>query len=205
MAVLAEEFEVTPRLEELGLSKAELVDAVRAAVGARRTSTDFHPASAGGLLSWIAGTAHLRRLFVPRGWEICRRENIESIFNPATQIKVIFQNAEHAGDPIFDPIATSKKGAGSARAVESGQYELFPVIRDRELAEINAPTWCLFVFAEGNDVRAELSCPRAIVAEQYEGFHERILLIQKGEWETSDPLVDDVPPIEFEVPVSRKT
>ncbi|MDP2260798.1 MAG: hypothetical protein Q8J89_13895 [Caulobacter sp.] len=205
MTVLAHELEVVSRLEALGLSKAELLDIVRAAVGARRTSTGFHPASAGGLLSWIAGTAHLRRLYVPQGWEICRRENIESIFNPVAQIKVIFQNADHAGDPIGDPLATSKKGAGSARAVESGQYELFPSIREQELAEINAPTWCLFVYAEGKDVRAELSCPRAIVDEQYNGFHERILLVQKGEWETPDPLADEVPPIEFEAPVSRKT
>ena len=204
MAVLAEDAKVLPRLEELGVTKAELLDVVRVAVGAKRAATDFHPASAGGLLSWISGTAHLRRTYVPQGWEICRRENIESIFNPRAKIKVIFQNAEQAGDPLADPIAASKKGAGSARAVESGQYELFPAIRERELDEINAPTWCVFVFSEGADVRAEFSCPKAIVDEQFHGFHERIILLRKGEWDTPDPLVDHVPPIEFEVPVSRK-
>ena len=114
MAVLAEDFEVIPRLEQLGLAKAALLDVVRAAVGGRRNSTGFHPLSAGGLLSWIEGTAHLRRVFVPQGWEICRRDNIESIFSPEIGIKVVFQNAERAGDPLHDPIATSKKGAGSA-------------------------------------------------------------------------------------------
>lgn len=203
MVVLAQETQVLPRLEQLGLSKLELLDVVRAAVGARRTTTDFHPASAGGLLSWIAGTTHLRRVFIPQGWEISRRENIESIFNPTTKIKVIFQNADRAGDPIADPIASSRKGAGSARAVESGQYELFPSIRQRELAEVSAPTWCLFVYVDGSDVLAEFSCPRAIIDEQFDGFHERILLVQKGEWE-APVMVDDVPPIEFEVPVSRK-
>jgi hypothetical protein len=202
--ILAREEEVGSRLEELGVSRADLLHVVQAAVGARRSATGFHPASAGGLLSWIEGTAQLRRMFVPQGWEVCRRENIESIFNPATKIKVIFQNAEQAGDPVSDPVAASKKGAGSARAVESGQYELFPAIREREVAEVNAPTWCLFVYVDGDDVRAEFSCPRAIIDEQFDGFHERILLLQRGEWATSDPLVDHVPPMEFEVPVSRK-
>ena len=203
MIVLAHESEVLPRLEQLGLSRVELLDVVRAAVGARRTSTGFHPASAGGLLSWISGTAHLRRVFVPKGWEISRLENVEAIFNPSTKIKVIFQNADRAGNPLADPIASSKKGAGSARAVESGQYELFPTIRQRELAEENAPTWCLFVYVDEDDIRAEFSCPRSIVDEQFKGFHERILLVQKGEWEAPD-MVDAVPPMEFEVSVSRK-
>lgn len=204
MAVLAENIEVRSRLKELGITRADLLDVVRAAVGARRSASSFHPASAGGLLSWIEGTAQLRRIFLPQGWELCRRENVESIYNPTTKIKVVFQNAEHAGDPVSDPVAASKKGAGSARAVESGQYELFPSIREREVAEINAPTWCLFVYADGGDIRAEFSCPRAIIDEQFYGFHERILLVQRGDWEMPDPLLDEIPPMEFEVPVSRK-
>ncbi len=204
MPVLAEEFEVVPRLEQLGLTKHELLDVVRAAVGARRNATPFHPLSAGGLLAWIAGTAHLRRVFTARGWEICRRDNIEAIFNSETGIKIIYQNADRAGDPLFDPVASSKKGAGAARAVELGQYELFPEVREREVVEITAPTWCLFVYADGQDVRAELSCPQAINDEQFDGFHERILLIQKGEWDSPDALADDTPSIDFEVSVTRK-
>lgn len=203
MAVVAQEPQVLSRLEQLGLTKHELIDVVRAAVGARRNTSAFHPVSAGGLQSWIAGTTHLRRVFVPQGWEASRRDNIESIFNRDTKIKVIFQNADRAGDPVADPIASSKKGAGSARAVESGQYDLFPMLRQHELDEEQAPTWCLFVHVNGDDVCAELSCPRAIVDAQFDGFHERILLVQKNEWETPD-LVDESPPMEFEVPVSRK-
>ncbi|MEN3977198.1 hypothetical protein [Emcibacter sp. SYSU 3D8] len=205
MAVLAQEIEILPRLAHLGLSKAALLDVVRAAVGSRRNTTPFHPLSAGGQLSWIEGTAHLRRVFVPQGWEICRRDNIESIFNEAVGIKVIFQNADRAGDPLRDPIATSKKGAGSARAVELGQYDLFPEDKAREDVEITAAPWVLFVYADGDDVRAELSCPIAINDERYDGFHERILLVQKGEWDGPNPLADDgEPPVDYEVTISRK-
>ncbi|WP_372097534.1 hypothetical protein [Tistrella mobilis] len=204
MVVLAEEFEVAPRLEQLGLTKAELLEVVRAAVGARRNATAFHPLSAGGLFAYLAGTEHLRRVFVPQGWQICRRDNIESIFHTEIGIKIVYQNAERAGDPISDPVAVSKKGAGAARAVERGQYDLFPEVRELEVAEITAATWYLFVYAEGPDVRAELSCPAAIHDEHFDQFHERILLVQKGDWDSPDPLADNAPPVDFEVNVSRK-
>jgi len=205
VAVLAEEIEILPRLEQLGLSKAALLDVVRAAAGSRRNATPFHPLSAGGQFSWIEGTAQLRRVFVPHGWEICRRDNIESIFNEALGIKVVFQNADRAGDPLSDPIAISKKGAGSARAVERGQYDLFPEDKEKEAVEITAVPWMLFVSVAGDDVRAELSCPIAINDQRYDGFHERILLVQKGEWGDPNPLAkDDGPPADYEVTVSRK-
>jgi hypothetical protein len=205
VAVLAEEYEIVPRLAQLGLRRDLLLDVVEAAVGGRRNAMGYHPLSAGGLLSWIQGTGQLRRIFLERGWEICRRDNIESIFNPEVGIKVVFQNADRAGDPVFDPIATSRKGAGSARAIELGQYELWPEVKQREVVEVTATTWMLFVFADGDDVRAELSCPMAINDEHFDGFHERILLVEKGGWGTAVPVVeDDQPPTDYEVPVSRK-
>lgn len=205
MAVLAEDYEVVPRLAQLGLRRDLLLDVVRAAVGGRRSSTAFHPLSAGGLQSWIEGTAHLRRIFVPQGWEISRRDNIESIFHSEYGIKVVFQNAERAGDRLFDPVAVSRKGAGSARAIELGQFELWPEIREKEVAEVTAPTWVLFVFADGDDVRAELSCPMAINEDQFDGFHERILLVEKDGWDSTEPYIEeDEPPAEYDVTVSRK-
>lgn len=205
MPVLAQDYEVVPRLAQLGLRRDLLLDVVRASVGGRRNSTGFHPLSAGGLLSWIEGTGQLRRVFLPHGWEICRRDNIESIYNPEIGIKVVFQNAERAGDPLLDPIATSKKGAGSARAIELGQYELWPEEKAKEVAEVTATTWVLFVYADRDDVRSELSCPMAISEEQFDGFHERILLVMKSGWDATDPFADDdEPPADYEVTVSRK-
>lgn len=209
MTVLAEEFETAPRLAQLGMTTADLLDIVRVAVGARRNAVAFHPASAPGLLSWLEGTAQLRRVFLAKeGWELSRRDNIESVYNPQLGIKIIFQNAERAGDPIFEPMAANRKGAASARAVDLGQIELFPehrVEKEQTVAELNANVWILFVEAQGQNVRAEFSRPKAISDEQYAGFHERILLVQGGEWDTPDPLSDDgEPPADYEVTVSRK-
>ena len=205
MLVLAEDHEVVPRLAQLGLQRDRLLDVVAAAVGGRRNATGFHPLSAGGLLAWIEGTAQLRRVFLQQGWEACRRDNIESIFHPELGIKVVYQNAEQAGDPLYEPVAVSKKGAGSARAIELGQYELWPEVKAKEVAEITATTWVLFVRVEGDDVRAEISCPMAINEEQFDGFHERILLVGKDGWDGAMPRADDdEPPAVYEVPVTRR-
>jgi hypothetical protein len=142
---------------------------------------------------------------LPNGWDICRRDNIESIFHPKFGVKVVFQNAERAGDRLRDPIAASKKGAGAARAVELGQYELWPEAKAKEVAEVTATTWVLFVYADSDDVRAELSCPIAINEEQFDGFHERIILVENGGWDATEPLGDsDESPAEYDVLVSRK-
>lgn len=204
MPVLQDQVEVTSRLHELGLKKAELLDVVRAAVGGRRNATPFDPLSAGGQFAWIYGTRQLRAIYVPKGWKASRTDNIESVFDPVTGIKIIYQSAERAGDPLHDPLAISKKGAGAARGVELGQGELWPEMREPEVLEQMAANWYLFVYADGDDVRAELSYPIAIEGEQFFGFNERILLVQKGEWLGMDLQPDDQPLPEIEVNVTRK-
>ena len=119
-------------------------------------------------------------------------------------MKIIYQSAERAGDPIFDPLAISRKGAGAARAVEMGQGEFWPEMREREIGEWNAANWYLFVYADGDDVRAELSYPIAIEGDQFHGFNERILLVQKGEWQDVNIVPDDVPLPDFDVSVTQK-
>ncbi len=205
MPVLAEENEVVPRLEQLGLTKAILLEVIRAAVGARRNATPFHPVTTAGFNAWSEGTAHLRRILVSLGWRMSDRDNIASIYNAETETKIIFQNAERAGDVLNDPIANSRKGAGAARAVEQAQYDLFPEVRNRQIEEAQAKLWCLFVMAEGDDVRAELSRPIAINGEQYDEFHERIVLVRYGEWQGLDLSDDSEPPLDFDVTVSRKS
>ncbi|XYD06889.1 hypothetical protein R1A27_17080 [Methylobacterium sp. NMS12] len=204
MPVLAEENEVVPRLEQLGLSKAILLEVIRAAVGARRNATPFHPITTAGFNAWSEGTAHLRRILVSRGWRMGDKDNIASVYNAETDTKIIFQNAERAGDVLNDPIANSRKGAGAARAVERAQYDLFPETQIKEIEEARTKLWCLFVMAEGDDVRAELSRPIAINEEQYDEFHERIVLVQHGEWQGLDLSDDNEPPLDFDVTVSRK-
>ena len=204
MPVLKEDPEIRSRLEAFGVTREELLTVVGAAVGARRSASAMAPASAGGQLAYIRGTEQLRVVFLPKGWELTRTDNIEAVYHAESGTKIIYQNADRAGDPVADPLAASKKGTGSARAVENGQGDLFPEMIGEGLRELNAASWYLFVFAHADDIRAELSFPKAIEDDQFAGFHERILLVQKDEWDAMDLSPDERPVPEIEVTVRRK-
>jgi hypothetical protein len=204
MPVIAERFEVASRLERFDTNHDELLAIVELSVRARGDATPDDPASAAGWFAYSYGTRGLRNLFLAKGWELRRTDNIESVYNPNTGDKIVFQNAERAGDLLRDPIAISRKGPASARAVDLGQGELWPEIRKAEVREIAAPHWYLFVQADGEDVRAELSFPKAIENEKFDGFDDRIILLQKGEWQGIDLNDNDEPNLDFDVNVTRK-
>ena len=202
MAVLAEDYDVVPRLAQLGLRRDLLLDVVRSAVGGRRSST-FHPLSAASPVL-DRRDAHLRRVFVPQGWEICRGTTSSPSSTPRTESRSYSRMPNGQGIRCSIPLPCPGR-APARRAIELGQFELWPEVREKEVAEITAPTWVLFVFADGDDVRAELSCPIAITEDQLDGFHERIVLVQKGGWDSTQPLIDeDEPAAEYDVTVSRK-
>ncbi len=203
MTVLIEASAVKTRLEQIGVTVDDLVTIARAAVVARRSAVLDDPLIASGMMAWIMGTRMLRQTLAPRGYLRRREAGIESVYNPATGIRIAYQNAERAGDRLFDPVASSDKGDASARLVASGQGELFPAIRHKELREANAPCYYLFVQAQGDDVRVELSFPRRVEQGEFCGFNERILIVEPGGWD-GIVLRDDDPGPDFDVEVSRK-
>jgi hypothetical protein len=141
---------------------------------------------------------------MPKGWQKRSTGNIECVFHPLLGVKIIYQNANRAGDTLFPPTSASPKGPGSVKAVQSAQGELFETVREAEIVEENAAVFYLFVEAEGKNVRAELSRPKAILDDQFHGFHERIILLQSGEWEGIDLTPDEEPAPEFDIEVTRK-
>lgn len=204
LPVLVDAIQISDRLEQLGVSRDDLIQVVQAAVGARGNATPFHPKFTPGMFAYIEGTYRLRSQLAAKGWvSYVSRDNIESVFNKNTNTKIIYQNADLAGHPVIDPIPSSKKGLGSARVVAMGQGELFPEMAAQLPAEMLAEVWYLFVQADGLDVRAELSCPISVQHDRFQGFRERIVLVKEGEWDTPD-LVDNEPQPELEVNVSRK-
>lgn len=205
LPVLVEPIEVSDRLEELGLSHDDLIQVILGAVGAKANVTPLHSKSAAGQYAYHEGTYRLRSVLASKGWvaHACS-DNIESVFNEDKNIKIIFQNAELAGDPVANPIPTSRKGPGSARVVARGQQgELFPELSEGVPAEMHAAVWYLFVQADGLDVRAELSWPISIEDERFQGFYERIILVKEGEWDTPD-LSDDEQAPDLDIDVTRK-
>lgn len=204
--IVEEEWEVGSTLDALGTSKSDLTRIVTAAVAAKADFTPHDPANAAGQLSYIYGTRALRDVFCPKGWEVNRHDNIESVYCPKRGVKIIFQNADSACDILRDPKAISDKGPAAERAIERGQGDLFPELLEHHYRKVNASIIYLFVHINGSDVRAELSRPKAIESKQFDGFHERIFLIKAGEWtdvvlldETKEPVEQD-----FDISVTRK-
>ncbi len=204
MPVLKEAAEVEDRLSYFGVTVEELRDVVRVAVSARHEALPIHPLGAAGQLAYIHGTGALRTLFMSKGWEKRSTDNIEAVFHPDLGVKIIYQNADRAGDPIFAPLSASPKGPGSAKVVENGQGELFEAVEEAEQVEVSAAVYYLFVEGHGGNVRAELSRPIAIEAEQFHGFHERVMIVQSGEWQGIDLTPDEKPLPDIEIEISRK-
>jgi len=152
----------------------------------------------------------LRDALRAREWQIDRTGNIEATIDPGSGMKIVFQNADSACEDGRDPKAISDKGPAASRAVDQGQHYLFPEyeIEDEEKRKKeNAALWYLFVYINGDDVRAELSFPKRIEDGQFKGFNERIYIIKPGEWASMMPKVDDTEPPaqDFEVNVTRKS
>jgi hypothetical protein len=206
--IYREDWEVEPRLAQLETSKAEMIEIIRRAVAARNDATDDDPITAPGTLSYIFGVRAVRRTFRKKGWAIYRAENIEATYNSENGIKIVFQNAESAADPLQLPQAVRQKGPASVRAVDIGQGSLFPPDEDEEersKAQL-ATVWIIFVHANGDDIRAELSCPRPMVDGIFVSFHERIFIIKPGDWTEIAFKDDDAPDPaqDFEINVTRK-
>jgi hypothetical protein len=207
--IVSQDYEVSSRLDQLGLSASELISVVFQAVAAKANFVLNHPLNAAGQLSYIYGTGALRDVLRPKGWQIDRTGNIEATFDPVTGIKIVFQNADSACDDSRDPKAISDKGPAASKAVDLGQRNLFPEFDaedDAKWAQEVAPLWYFFVYINGDEVRAELSFPKRIEDGQFKGFNERIYVIKPGEWASMMPRTDDgeTPAQDFEINVTRK-
>lgn len=207
--IFAQDYEVASRLDQMGLSAAELIGVVHQAVAAKANFVLNHPLNAAGQLSYIYGTGALRDVLRPNAWVIDRTGNIEATFDPKTGIKIVFQNADSACDDDRDPKAISDKGPAAVSAVDLGQHNLFPEYEAEDQAKrkkANAALWYFFVYINGDDVRAELSFPKHIEDGQFKGFNERIYIIKPGEWAAMMPKTDDAegPAQDFEINVTRK-
>lgn len=188
--VLQERSEVDGRLHSLfGFSREQLLEVVKACVAARGDCTDNDPPAAAGWSAWRYGTRRLREVFRSEGWEKDDTDQFSTIVDHERRIRIAVANTD-SGTAVshLSPRNRSRKGAASERAVDRNQYWLFP---DLDVEQEPGPlsdyaTWYLCVYAEGDDVRAELSCPIEIETGYFAGWNERIFIVQPGEWEDVD-------------------
>lgn len=174
---------VENRIEELtGWKKEELLEVVRRMAAARANCTPFDAPGAAGARAYYDGTEQIRYLgSMHEGWSINDDNNIPSTYSRDRQIKVAVCNTnEGTGLEHGYPQNRQKKGTAVEALVASNHqlylpgFENVPMIQPKGSGVV---FWYLCVYAEGDDVRAELSCPVDCEGGFLSGFRERIILL----------------------------
>lgn len=198
--VRREEWEVVPRLNELGTNIEMLLRVRDAALNEAATATPFHCANASGTFAYQHGVWALRNEHVAEIWQVDRSEGVEGILNPATRTRFLFSNVDIACNDEQAPKPRSRKGSGSERVCQANLFARLPHYAPRQSGGIS--TFYVMIDECG---AVELSRP-VVSGETFSSFVERnyIALGGDGEWGALLPLIDDDAVVDFDPLVARK-
>lgn len=209
--IRADEWDRNKRLRELGLvlpafrePRWGLLEAVRASVAGRAEASDNDARSIAGINAWNYPTRRLREVFRANGgWEKFEESGVEGIIHPKLKLKVIAVSTDEGTcDPSVSPRNRTPKGPATERITDLNSQFSFGFV-DKPAGRIDEyQTWELCTFDDGDDVRAELSCPVVFASGRFVKFSERIFLINPGEWKTISILPDEG--IELAPSIKRK-
>lgn len=208
--IIRDEWAVRARLRDLfGVTLEDVHPIVREVVGARADAVENDPINTPGSFAYIHGTRNLRSLLRSKGWLLYRKDNMELVRHPDRMLMAGYQNVDLAASEDHTPQAISSKGKAAQRAIEEAQGSFMDKLDQPQTGQTPPPIlaglWHFCVSVSGNDVRAEISLSTKLIGGNFEGFVERIFLLQKGEWDRINlqPELDN-DAIDFEPIVRRK-
>ncbi len=221
-AIVSNPLEVSNELEKIGLTGEQVLDVVYAMAGAKADATENDPPGAAGWSAWRMGIRRSREVTIHDqkfpGWVRDETGQVSSVVNRKLGVRLLVSNTDDGTGIIAEdrfPQNRSKKGAATDRLVQSNQGSLFEWLEDssnvvpfsaRSDAAQGVVSWYICVYAEGDELRAELSCPVGIDAGFFTGFNKRIIILG-ADGVGIDPLNNkktDKEIIEFDIPVARK-
>ncbi|MGB5086081.1 MAG: hypothetical protein WBO09_16110 [Methylocystis silviterrae] len=185
--IYSEEWEVDSRLKRFGATRDELINIARQTSAHRADAIAIDPLTTAGQLSYIYGTRYKRLLFMPKGYLLDRRENVESVIHPESGIRIVYQNVDQACG-LTSPQAISGKGPAANRMIDNGQGVLFhegdlpEAIPQHKIDSLNSSVWYLCMSFNDDDVRVELSLPAFVKGKNFGVFAERIFILPGGGW-----------------------
>lgn len=220
-SIISNPIEVANELERIGLTVEQVLEIVHAMAGAKADTTENDPPGAAGWSSWRMGIRRSREVTIHDkrhpDWERDETGQVSSVVNRKLGVRLLVSNTDDGTGMLSEdryPQNRSKKGAATDRIVQTNQGSLFewldessnvvafPTSGDTALGMVS---WYVCVFAVGDEVRAEVSCPIGIEAGFFTGFSKRIIIV--GEGGSIDPIGRSKPDDgdgEFDIPVSRK-
>ena len=220
--IVSKPHEVASELNLIGLSGEQVLEIVHAMAGAKADTTENDPPGAAGWSSWRMGIRRAREVTIHDrrfpDWERDEAGQISSVVNKVLGVRLLVANTDDGTGILTEgryPQNRSKKGAATDRIVQSNQitcWEImgeaenviaFPVPSDREHGIV---TWYVCVFAVGDELRAEVSCPTDVESGFFSDFSKRIVILG-GDGIGIDPVRGSKPEgevVEFDIPVARK-
>lgn len=205
-SIVTVSWQVDQALLDIGLTREIVREIAFAAAGARADALSVDPSGTPGTLSYIHGVRTTRLKLMPHSWRESREGNVEATVNHTLGVQLFFQNVDRAcGDN--DPQAISGKGSASRKLIRSGQMELFDAVGPKADKTGRLPTvWLICVSVDDDSVRAEVSCPDVFEGNQFEGFVQRLFVVDESiePKPTSRKDSDDDGELEIDIPVSKK-
>jgi hypothetical protein len=181
--------EVDEALAKLGLTRAPLLDVVKAGLLARETCTANDPPFFPGIFQWARTVRALREGLAPLGWPRSDEGNFCTVVEPAEQFAIaVASGCENTGRVTHEtPTTRRRKGPNTVDAVHNNaQLFLFPEFAPAVKMEATRATWVLLFYRDEKEIRAELSLPDSIGDDGHiNGWRERIIL-------GAQPLDDDI-------------
>jgi hypothetical protein len=211
--IVTEPQDVDARLAAFGVRRQDLLQIPLLALGARNDSVPFDPRTAKGQFSYIYGVRAMRQVFVPAGYEVVSRQNIESVYHPSAGRKIMFQTVDCACLESQIPEAISEIGTGKETVIQKSSGYLFEEmqqedeLRRKTLSDFDrAEAWYLCTAFVNETVTCELSRPEGVIDKQFSGFIERIFILSGDDAGMSKliNLDDDTPPLEIKPQISKR-
>lgn len=208
------------RLEEIGLAAAPVQEIIDIMVDAKRSATANDVAGAGGTRAYLDGTRRDREVGAPFGWVKDSRGNLESMIHDENSMRLVVCNGDE-DTGVVGGMASNRNPKGPATeqivAENSEQFtfesllEAAKSVSPKQIMELSRPdgftTWYLFVYADADTYRAELSCPVSVQGGYLAESRERIILVRGGDDDNNlrPRVVAPEPDTGFEIIVTRKT
>jgi len=218
--VVKKPLDVGNRLDELfKLKREQLLEVVEAMVRAKADCTPNDPPGSRGWSAYKMGTRRLREItLVEKGWEKDDADQIPGVINKSLGVRIVVANTDDATCIDLDgrnPQNRSQKGAATDRVVNANQLsfmkaldESLKVVRlkQKPASPAHIATWYICTFSEGDEFRAEISCPKVIEDGYFADFYERIFLTndESGDGGIVRRADDDDGGSEFDIQVKRK-